>query len=183
MKIKTKDMILVALFTVLTAVGAFIKIPIGPAPITFQYLFTALAGVILGPFLGSSSQLLYIIIGLFGIPIFTSGGGPSYIFNPTFGYLIGFVFASYIIGKIVRKSEKPSFLRIFLASILGVVVIYIIGVPYMYIILNNVLKITMTFTKAMKIGFLVFIPGDIIKSVIVAILGVKIVPVIRKINR
>lgn len=183
MKIKTKDMILVALFTVLTAVGAFIKIPIGPAPITLQYLFTALAGVILGSFLGSLSQLLYIIIGLFGIPIFTSGGGPSYIFNSTFGYLIGFVFASYIIGKIVRKSEKPSFLRIFLASILGVVVIYIIGVPYMYIILNNVLKITMTFTKAMKIGFLVFIPGDIIKSVIVAILGVKIVPVIRKINR
>ncbi len=94
MKIKTKDMILVALFTVLTAVGAFIKIPIGPAPITLQYLFTALAGVLLGSFLGSLSQLLYIIIGLFGIPIFTSGGGPSYIFNPTFGYLIGFVFAS-----------------------------------------------------------------------------------------
>lgn len=180
MKIKTRDLILVAMFTALTIIGAFIKIPIGPVPITLQFLFTALAGVLLGSKLGALSQLVYVILGLIGVPVFTSGGGISYIFKPTFGYLIGFTLAAYIIGKISENAKKISTMRLFIASLIGVMIIYAIGVPYLYIILKYVLGTKITVLGVLKTGFLVFLPGDIAKSIVVAVMGVKIVPVIKK---
>ncbi len=91
--IKTTDMVLCAMFAALIAVGAFIRIPIPYVPFTLQLFFTTLAGLLLGPKLGAASSLVYMITGLIGIPIFTEGGGPGYIFKPSFGYIIGFVLA------------------------------------------------------------------------------------------
>ena len=182
MRIKTKSMILAALFAALTAVGAFVKIPVGPAPITLQFFFTALSGILLGPYLGALSQLIYVALGLLGIPVFTSGGGLSYVFNPGFGYLIGLILAPLLIGKICNAASSPSFLRVFLSCIVGVLAVYTIGVPYMYIILKYVNHVNITLLNLLKVGFLVFIPGDIVKSIVVAILGVRIAPAIKKIN-
>lgn len=182
MKNKTFKLILVALFAALTAAGAFVKIPIGPVPVTLQFLFIALAGVLLGPYLGALSQLIYVLLGLIGVPLFTLGGGISYIFNPTFGYLIGFILAPIAIGKVSESAKAPTFLRTFLGCMLGIAIIYIIGVPYMYIILKYVNHIEITISKAFVTGFLVFLPGDTVKSVIVAFLGKKLIPIIRKIN-
>ena len=180
MKIKTKDMILTALFTALTAIGAFISIPIGPAPITLQLLFTALSGIILGAKLGALSQLVYLILGLIGVPIFSGGtGGLGSITAPSFGYVIGFVFGAYIIGKI-SENAKLKFTNLLMASLVGTMVIYIFGVPYLYYILKNVVGMDLTFVGALKIGFLVFIPGDLIKSIITAYLGIRILPTIRR---
>ncbi|MDT8716906.1 biotin transporter BioY [Clostridium sp. 19966] len=179
MKIKTRDMILAALFTALTIVGAFIKIPIGPAPISLQYLFIALSGILLGPALGSASQLVYVILGLIGIPVFTSGGGLSYIFTPTFGYLISFIIAPLIIGSLI-KNKKPSFLRIFIACFAALIVTYIIGSTYMYVILNYVSKIHMNILQVLKLAVIVFIPGDISKCIIAALIGKKAIPILRK---
>jgi biotin transport system substrate-specific component len=181
MKIKTRNMILVSFFAALTAVGAFIKVPIGPVPITLQFLFTALAAVLLGPKLGALSQLLYVAIGLFGIPVFTQGGGPAYIFKPTFGYLLGYIAGAYVIGLIVSKYKEPKFLQIFIACLAGLVVIYAIGVPYLYLILNYVSGVHMDFSKALTIGCIVFIPGDVVKSILTALIGVKVIPVLKKI--
>ena len=111
MKLKVRDMILVALFTALTAIGAFIKIPIGVVPINLQFLFTALAGIMLGSRLGCISQLVYVVLGLIGIPVFTAGGGIGYVFKPTFGYLLGYIIGAYVIGKIAEESKRPSYLR------------------------------------------------------------------------
>lgn len=177
---KTQKMILVALFTALTAVGAFIKIPIGPAPITLQFIFTALSGVLLGPYLGALSQLVYVLLGLIGIPIFTGGGGFSYVFNPTFGYLIGFIIAPLIIGAICRFSSRPSFLRIFLSCLAGLAVIYAVGVPYMYLILKYVTLTDITFSHTVIVGFVVFLPGDLLKSILVGFLGRRLIPVVSK---
>jgi biotin transport system substrate-specific component len=179
MKLKTKDMILVALFTALTAVGAFINIPIGPAPISLQFLFTALAAILLGSRLGALSQAVYVALGLIGIPIFTGGGGISYIFKPTFGYLIGFIIGCYIIGKLSEKIKRKSFIKLFLSVIAGIAVIYLIGVPYMYLVLKYVMGVKITILAAIKAGFIVFIPGDILKSLIAAGLGVKLIPIVR----
>lgn len=179
MHIKTKNMILVALFTTLTAVGAFIKIPVGPVPITLQIFFTALSGILLGPYLGAMSQLIYIVLGLIGIPIFTAGSGPSYILNPGFGYLIGFIFAPIVIGKIFNSTIKKSFFHTFFACIIGILVIYAIGVPYMYMILRYVTHTNMTFSSLLVIGFIVFIPGDIIKCIIVSLLAERIAPILQ----
>lgn len=181
MKNKTQKMILVALFAALTAAGAFVKIPVGPAPITLQFFFTALSGVLLGPYLGSLSQLIYVVLGLVGIPIFSGGGGFSYIFNPGFGYLIGFIFAPILIGKI-SCGTTTTFMRTFLGCMAGIFMIYAIGVPYMYMILKVVTRTDITFLKTLMVGFLVFLPGDILKSIIVAFLGKRLLPIIRKNN-
>jgi Uncharacterized conserved protein len=180
MRIKTKEIILVALFTALTAAGALISIPIGPAPITLQPLFTALSGILLGPYLGALSQLIYVILGLAGVPVFTAGGGFSYILHPTFGYLIGFILEALIIGKISASSKKPSFIRIFAGCMLGVMAVYAIGVPYMYMILRYVTHTGITFSKTLVVGFLVFLPGDTAKSLAAAYLGKRLIPVIKK---
>ena len=87
---KTRSLVYCALFTALIAVGAFIKIPIPVVPFTLQYLFTMLAGILLGSRLGSLSVLAYMILGLIGLPIFSEGGGIGYVFKPSFGYIIGF---------------------------------------------------------------------------------------------
>lgn len=177
---RTQYLILTALFTALTAVGAFIKIPVGPTPITLQLLFIALAGVLLGPWWGALSQLLYVGLGLVGVPIFTSGGGFSYVFNPSFGYLLGFILVPIIVGLITHQVSNPGFLRIFLASALGIFVCYCIGVPYMYMIMRNVLNVDITVSHIIMVGFVVFIPGDIAKSLITGYLGKRLVPTLRK---
>ena len=176
MKIKTRDMILVALFASLSAIGAFIKIPIGPAPISLQLLFVALSGIILGSKLGALSQIIYVLLGLIGLPVFTEGGGITYIFKPSFGYLLGFILASYIIGKIIETNKEISFIKILITSITGSLLVYLIGVPYMYFIVNNVMHVSMSLNKTLQVGFIVFLPGDLIKCIIVAFLSVKIIP-------
>lgn len=183
MKMDTRQMILVGLFAALTAVGTFVEIPLGAVPITLQFLFTAIAGVILGAKLGALSQLVYVIIGLFGIPIFSGGkGGFSVIAGPTFGYLIGFILGAYVIGKITEGSTKANFIRLFIASLAGIAVIYTIGVPYMYFIIRNVIGKNITLYAALKSGFLIFLPGDLLKCIAVAALGVKIIPSIQKVK-
>lgn len=180
MKINTKQMILAALFAALTAVGAFISIPLGTVPVTLQFLFTALAGVMLGSKLAALSQLVYVVIGLVGAPVFAGGtGGISTAISPTFGYLIGFVLGAYVIGKIAEGTERPRFIRLLIATLAGIIVIYLVGVPYLYII-KNVLGKGMPFALALKFGFYVFIPGDIVKCVIAAALGAKVVPVVKR---
>jgi len=180
MKLKARDMILVAMFTALTAIGAFIKIPVGPVPINLQFLFTALAGIMLGSRLGALSQLVYVVLGLIGIPVFTSGGGISYIFKPTFGYLIGYIIGAYVIGKIAESVKKPSYVRFLVASLVGIAVVYLIGVPYLYLILKYVVGAKITVMGVLKTGMFLFIPGDIAKCIITAALGVKVVPIVRK---
>lgn len=181
MKINTKEMILVALFAALTAVGAFIKIPLGTVPITLQLLFTVLAGIMLGAKLGALSQLIYMIIGLFGVPVFAGGtGGITNIISPSFGYVIGFILGAYVIGKIAEGQTNPSLVRLFVASVAGVIVIYAIGVPYLYFIMNNVSGKIMTFSNALKFGLIVFIPGDLLKCVIASALGVKVVSAVKR---
>ncbi|MBL4935958.1 biotin transporter BioY [Clostridium sp. YIM B02515] len=181
MKITTREMIFTALFAALTAIGAFIKIPIGAVPITLQFLFTALAGIMLGSRLGALSQLLYVIIGLLGIPVFASGAvGLNAVISPSFGYLIGFVLGAYVIGKVTESSRKAGFVRLFTACILGMIVIYLIGVPYLYLIIKNVMGKNINFSSVLKTGFIVFLPGDLTKCIIAAALGAKIVSVLKK---
>ena len=112
MKEKSKStvysLILCALFAALIAVGAFIKIPVPFVPFTLQLLFTTLAGIVLGPKYGALSVGVYILIGLCGVPIFTQGGGPAYVLQPTFGYLIGFLIGTFVTGLIVHKVPRPS---------------------------------------------------------------------------
>ena len=120
-KLTTKSLILCSLFASLIAVGAFIKVPF-----TLQVLFTTLAGLLLGPRLAAISVGIYLLVGLVGVPVFTQGGGPSYIFQPTFGYLIGFLFGTYVTGYIAHKSSKHSLKGLIYASLVGLAIVYIL---------------------------------------------------------
>lgn len=132
--ITTRQLTMTALFVALIAVGAFIRVPLPNCPFTLQILFTTLAGMVLGSRLGAASVGIYIILGLVGVPIFTSGGGPSYILQPTFGYLIGFMVGAYAVGRIAETMDTLSFKTF--ASWIHIKSIYCIwswhGVPILY---------------------------------------------------
>ena len=112
----TRQLVRTALFAALTAVGAFLKIPLGPSAITLQFFFTAMAGCLLGSGCGALSQLIYVALGLLGLPVFTAGGGFSYVLHPTFGFLLGLIPAAWVIGRLARSTR--SFWRIALAALL-----------------------------------------------------------------
>lgn len=164
---KTKDMILVALFAALTAVGAFIRIPLGISTITLQFLFTALAGVLLGAKLGALSQAVYVLLGLVGVPIFASGGGFQYVFNPTFGFLVGLIPTAYVIGRLAGRERSSK--RVALACLAGLGVLYLIGVPYMGVICNAYLGKGLTLWQILKSGMLIYLPGDFLKIAVCAL--------------
>lgn len=182
-KINTKDMIVCSIFATFIAIGAFIKIPVPYVPFTMQLMFTTLAGILLGSNLGAISVGVYLAIGLIGIPVFTKGGGIGYIFQPTFGYLIGFMIGAYVTGKIVEKYEKPTFMNILFAGLAGLSIVYIAGVPYFYFISNLVINNPIGAKAIMMYGLIMCLPGDIFTCIVCALVGKKLVPIIRKERR
>lgn len=179
MKISTREMTLVAMFTGLTAIGAFISIPLGEVPITMQSLFVILSGLILGSKLGALSQILYIILGLIGIPIFAGfTGGLQSIMKPSFGFIIGFIFAAYIVGKITDNNKDRK--NIWIASFVGTIVIYLIGLPYMYYMLNIVMVKGLSLMNVLQIGCIIFLPGDILKAIVSSVVAGQTLPILKK---
>ena len=164
----TRNMVLAALFAALTAIGAFLQIPTGTVPITLQFLFTALAGLLLGWKWGAISQLLYV-----GLPVFTQGGGIGYVLQPSFGFLLGLIPAAAVIGALTAR--RTGYLTVLAAVLVGDLILYAVGVPYMYLILHVYMQSAKTF-PALLAAMLVYVPGDTLKIVVVTAL----VPVLRR---
>lgn len=180
-KITTKEMTLCALFTVLTAVGAFIKIPIPVVPFTLQFLFTMMAGLLLGGRLGAVSVGLYALLGLVGLPIFAEGGGFWYLLKPSFGYIIGFVIGSYVTGKMVETHKSLAFGWILISNFTGLAIVYGVGMIYYYIICNFVINTPIGLWPLFLYCFLLAVPGDICLCFLAAILAKRLRPVIANI--
>lgn len=175
----TKSIVLCGMFTALIAAGAFIRIPIPMVPFTLQVLFTNLAALLLGKKRGLISVALYIFIGLVGIPIFVSGGGPGYIFQPTFGYLIGMAVGAYIAGSIVEKGNNDMKTYI-TASFVNLVIIYLLGMVYYYIVARFYIGNPIAVKKLVIYCCLVFIPGDGLSCVIGSLIAKRLRPVLNK---
>ncbi|MCQ4638248.1 biotin transporter BioY [Anaerovorax odorimutans] len=175
-----QNMVLCALFTALIAIGAFIKIPVPVVPFTLQFLFTTLAGLFLGPGVGAASVILYLALGLAGLPIFAQGGGPGYVLIPSFGYLIGFAAGTWITGKMTEKIAAPSLKQLLTANFSGLAVVYLIGMAYYYLICNYVLGTPIAFWPLFLYCFLMAVPGDILICVICAFLARRLLPQIRR---
>jgi len=150
-----KEILLIFSFAFFTAICAKIKIEIGVVPITAQTFGVLLSGALLGSLRGTLSQFLYLLLGIFGAPFFARGGGISYIFSPTFGYIVGFVFCAYLVGHLAERGWTKNYFLTFLAFILGNLFLYIPGLLY----LTNFVG----FEKVFQIGLLPFIPGDVLK--------------------
>jgi biotin transport system substrate-specific component len=156
-------------FVILTSLGAFVRIPLpfSPVPLTLQTFFVLLGAAVLGKKQAVAAQLAYVFLGAAGLPIFTgAGSGLLYLAGPTAGYLLGFVAASFFIGKILpRASNKFSMFVIFLA---GELLILGLGALWLKVFLRC------SFSQALFMGFIPFIPGDLFKVAIAAAIYRKI---------
>ena len=174
-----KQLVLCAMFVSMIAIGAFITIPIPTIPLTLQDLFVMLAGILLGPKWGALASLIYVVMGLAGLPVFTQGGGIAYVLKPTFGFLIGFSFCSWVTGTITHKSEEPGFKRISIACLAGIAVLYIFGTSYLYLMNRFYYGNTMAVWPMILACCIQPLPGDIIKSIIASVIGTRLLPMIR----
>lgn len=165
----TKKLALTAMFTTLIIIGAFIKIPIPYIPFTLQVFFVNMAMLMLGAKWGGMAVGIYIAMGLIGIPIFTAGGGWSYVFHPTFGYLIGF-FIGTIVGGNLMRLFKNGYLGMAVASIVFEIITYICGLTYFYFIQSAYLGVSVTAKTVFISCFLIFLPGDTISCVLGAVI-------------
>jgi len=161
-------MTLISLFAALTAVGAFISIPLYPVPLSLQTLFTLLAGMTLGSVMGASSQIIYVLLGVIGLPVFAGfKAGIGILFGPTGGFLFGFIISAYVIGRIIETIKEKNIFYYLLAGFAGTVIIYFIGVTQLSLVTGIGIK------KALLIGALPFLPGDILKIIAASFIARK----------
>ena len=160
----------VSVFVILISLGAFVRIPLpfSPVPITLQTLFVLLSAACLGSNLGLITQLSYILLGVSGLPIFTgAGSGLFYLLGPTGGYIFGFVLAGFLVGRFIKYSRNNLFLIFGILS-LGDLIILCSGIIWLKILLGY------TWVKLLFIGFIPFIPGDLLKAFVASILYLKL---------
>lgn len=179
-KISTQDMVLCGVFTTLIAVGAFIKVPVPVVPFTLQFLFTMLAGLLLGGRKGALSVGVYILLGLVGLPVFAEGGGFWYILKPSFGYLLGFMLAAYVTGAVVERKKKLLTRWVIAVNFLGLFIVYAAGMIYYYVICNYVIDTPIALGPLFLYCFVLAVPGDICLCVLAAILTVRVRPIFQK---
>ncbi len=172
-----KMLSLSALFTALIAVGAYIKIPVPLWPFTLQTLFTTMAGLMLGPRYGTLSCAAYIILGLIGLPVFTGGGGPQYVLQPTFGCIVGFTIGAFVAGTIVKN--KRSFKAYFLAGLADIAVVYIIGMAWFWLIKAFYMHDPIGIWTLFVTCFLPTIGVDVAKTIAAAVLALRISPLLQ----
>ncbi|MBK3495183.1 biotin transporter BioY [Viridibacillus sp. YIM B01967] len=170
---KTKDMVMAALFAAIIAVLGLIPpvtISIIPVPITAQTLGIMLAGCILGRKVGSLSVLVFLVLVALGAPLLAGGrGGPAVFMGPTVGYLISWPIAAFVIGYLTEKlwDNMKIWKMIIVNFVGGVLLINLIGAPIMAIMTNTSIWAGIT-------GSAVFLPGDTIKAVVAAMIAVQL---------
>jgi len=163
---RLRSVVLVALFAALTAVGAFVRIPLPTGgPFTLQVPAVLLAGVLLGPARGAASQAAYLACGLLGLPVFASGGGPGYVLVPTFGFLVGFVPGALVAGAVAGDIRRSGSARVLAGMVLGIAAIYLVGVPWLGWNLEAVQgqRVPPELLRRMA---LVFLPLDVVKALL-----------------
>ena len=171
-RLTVKEMSLVAVFPAMMAATAGISIPLGGLPsVSLQTIFVFLAALLLGPRLGSLSMIVYLIMGMIGLPVFSNyRGGLDVITGQSGGFIIGFIFSAILVGfmKNINFLNKKIW-YIFLVLVLGNAVIYMFGASYIAYLLNTSLLTTLaTFTQ--------YLIGDLLKILVVLYVYSRIHP-------
>lgn len=167
---KTAEMTRMALMVAMNCVSAYIIIPLpfSLSPIALQTLIVNLTGYVLNAKQAFMTMLVYLLVGLAGVPVFTGGSaGPGKLFGPTGGYIIGFLFTAVFLAYF--KGEKYNFKRYaLLGCVIGIPLIYVFGVVQLKLITG------MGWDKAIMTGALPFIPLDIVKCLAAAVIAYPI---------
>lgn len=109
----------------------------------------------------------YTILGLIGLPVFSSGGGLSYVLTPSFGYLLGFIVGAVLLSAIYSSPKiKKRIVAYILGCLVCIVSIYTLGITYLYIIMNVYMDSAISVSSALVKGALIFLPFDVVKCVI-----------------
>ncbi|MBU3173638.1 biotin transporter BioY [Clostridium estertheticum] len=167
-KINIHHLTLIGVMAAVICILGPLSLPIGIVPISLTNLAIYFSVYVLGQKRGTLSYIVYLFIGLVGLPVFSGfSGGFTKLFGPTGGYLIGFIFMAFISGIFIDKFSNKIYMC-FLGMILGTIVTYIFGTAWLAYQLN------MTFNASLAVGVLPFIPGDIVKMVIALLIGPQI---------
>lgn len=181
----SRKIIFSALFAALISVGCVIAIPLpGGVPITVQNMFCVLAGGILGSFYGAISVLIWMVLGAVGLPVFANAhGGIAIILGPTGGYMLGYMLASLFLGIMLgspkitgSKKGKKFILKVALLALIAYIIVYLPGIPWFMHVMAGKGK-PQTFQNALKLTFIPFIPGDMIKWLVTIPLVATLRPV------
>ena len=170
---KVREIILCSLFIALITAGTLIRIPVGTDVYTLQFLFTLMAGLILGAKLGALTVGTYVVMGLMGIPVFASGGGPAYILQPTFGYLLGFILQAWFCGLYSRKLTQINFLSLLKINIGGMAIVYFVGISWFYAVSNYILGTEITAWAAIFYCGILQAPPDLVLCVLAAKISIR----------
>ena len=167
-----KQITLSALFAALTAVGGYLAFPLpfSPVPVTAQSLSVMLAGCLLRPVTAFWSMVVFILIGAIGLPVFFGGSsGIGILVGPTGGYIISWPIAAYLISRLQSANKKLSFPYVLTMNILGgIIVVYLIGVFQLSFVTG------IGYKKAILVGALPYLPGDILKAFGVSVLAIRL---------
>lgn len=165
---KTKELTTTGLSIAILTFSSYLSLPIGPVPMTLQTAGVFLISYLWGAKIGVTSVICYLILGLMGIPVFAGGSsGLSKIFSPTFGFLLSLILAAFIVGK---NNEKNTRIR-WLAYGFSTMMIYLFGGSYFYLFMNYYSKLPTSFLETIQITVLPFILGDIVKILLVELVG------------
>lgn len=162
---RVRDAVLVLGAALLTAACAQISIPLpgDPVPITGQTFAVLLTGAALGANRGALGQLLYVSLGFVGLPFYADGAsGPDVIWGATGGYLVGFVVAAWVIGRMAEARLDRSPVKALPLFTIGSLIIFAFGVPWLAV------SADLSIGKAIELGFVPFIPGGIVKALLAA---------------
>lgn len=151
----TKQWLQSAMMIALLSVAAYIKIPLGLVPITFQFLIVLVIGLLFSIKQVIITLSLYILVGLLGVPVFSGGGGFDYIIRPSFGFILGFLVCGVITNIAYKKTNQP-----FLSTLLGYISLYLVGLPYLFVILTKVMNITIQIDQFLYSYWIIFMLND-----------------------
>lgn len=180
-KMTVHDMAMCGVFTAFITVGAYIHIPLPFGDYyTLQLLFVLLSGLLLGAKRGTIAAALYVGLGLVGLPVFAGGGGPGYVLNPSFGYLIGFIAGAWVAGMIIKHLQPVNLQHLLIACYAAMVIVYVFGLPYKYFILNFYMHTPITWALIFASCFPIDIPCDVVLCFCCACLVQKMYPAVSK---
>ncbi|APH03836.1 biotin transporter BioY [Bacillus weihaiensis] len=180
-KFSTYDIALVGMFAALMAIGANITswapfLEIAGVPLSMQPFFCILAGLLLGSRLGALSMVVYALVGIAGAPVFAQfSGGIGVIFGSTGGFILSYIVAAYVVGKIMEANKEKAYSTFYIASFAGITAIYLVGTTYMWLALNVWINAPMSYGAAWLV-----MAWFIVKDVAFTILGASIAPRIYK---
>lgn len=172
-KMTTFELCISAFFAALTAVLAQIAIPIGPVPITLGSFAVLLSGVLLGAKSGTVSQIVYVLLGAVGVPVFASfKAGVGVLAGPTGGYIAGYILAAWIAGFIAGRFGNKIYVLL-LAAFAGYLV-YTAAGTFWYMFSTGT-----GLSETLMVCVVPFLPGDAIKIVLAAALAHQLRPVLQ----